>query len=85
MGTGVALGATRLTPAKLQGRSDPRLSAAQPDIQLSDDDMKEIMNGWRNDPEKWLSHGNVAKLAELAGGQSHELVERRFGTGSSSS
>ena len=52
---------------KLQERSDPRVSAAQLNTQLSANDMKEIMNNWRNTPTLWMKADNLAMLTNLWG------------------
>jgi hypothetical protein len=64
---------------KLQERNDPRVSAAQPDIQFSDNDMQEIMNGWRNNPSTWMNEDKLETLDTLQGQQHHKFVKSRFG------
>ena len=48
-------------------------------LKFTEDDMKEIMNCWRNGPEGWMNPGNVFKLAKLTGCQRHDFVKSRFG------
>ena len=50
---------------KLQEKGDSRVSAAQPDIELSDDGMKDIMKNWRNTPTLWMKGDNLEMLNNL--------------------
>ena len=64
---------------RLQQRKDARVSAAQPDIQFFDDDMREIMNSWRSNPRMWMKVHNLAILDSLWGSPRHDFVKSRFG------
>ncbi len=63
---------------RLQRRTDPRVSAAQPDIQFSDNDMTIIMNEWRTTPEKWMQAASFQKLQNLFGQQRHNTIKSSF-------
>ena len=63
---------------KLQQRRDPRISAAQPDIQFSENDMKEIMNSWRNDPQKWMHPNHLGEFWNMTNAQRHNFGKSRF-------
>ena len=64
---------------KRQNQKDARISAAQPDILFTDDDMKEIMNSWRLNPEKWMHPDNLARLKDMSGNAPHDFLKSRFG------
>ena len=63
---------------RLQRRTDPRVSAAQPDIQFSDNDMTIIMNEWRTTPDKWMQPASFQKLQNLFGQQRHNTIKSSF-------
>ena len=63
---------------KLMLRKDPRVSAAQPDIIFSNQDMIDILNEWRATPEKWMKAVNLEKLPHLAKQAKHQAVKGSF-------
>ena len=68
-----------LTYVSFKKKGGSRISAAQPDIEFSDNDMIEIMNSWRNTPTLWMKGDNLEKLNNLWGPQRHDYVKSRFG------
>ena len=60
--------------------NDQRSSAAQLDMrEFSDDDMKEIMNSWRNNPQTWMRRPHkFEKLKDLRVGDRHKFIKSRF-------
>ena len=64
---------------RLQGRNDPRLSAAQPELVFSDTDMQEIMNDWKRVPKNWMHPDSLSHLEGLPGPKRHDFVKSRFG------
>ena len=41
--------------------------------------MKEIMNSWRLNPEKWMHPDNLARLKDMSGNAPHDFLKSRFG------
>ena len=68
-----------LTYVSFKKKGGSRISAAQPDIEFSDNDMIEIMNSWRNTPTLWMKGDNLEMLNNLWGPQRHDYVKSRFG------
>ena len=63
---------------KLMLRKDPRISAAQPDTTFSDEDMKIIMNQWRDTPENWMQPAKFETLPGLSNKQRHQAIKSSF-------
>ena len=49
------------------------------DQQFTDDDMKKIMNTWRNNTEIWMQPDNLARLPKMKNAVRHDFVKNRFG------
>ena len=49
------------------------------DQQFTDDDMKNIMNTWRNNTEIWMQPDNLARLPKMKNAVRHDFVKTRFG------
>ena len=49
------------------------------DQQFTDDDMKKIMNTWRNNTEIWMQPDNLARLPKMKNAVRHDFVKHRFG------
>ena len=68
--------------ARLAAKNDPR--AASPDtLEFSTDDMKEVMNTWRQQPETWMDPASLTNLQAgfCFGNQDiHEACKSRFDT-----
>ena len=63
-----------------QNHVEKNAGAVQPDAIFSDDDMKEIMNSWRNSPSLWMDPKNIAALDRLQHSRKHDFVKKRFST-----
>ena len=55
-----------------------KFRAAQPDNHLADNDMRRIMNDWRNNPEIWMCPENLCRLNKMTGSSRHDFVKSRF-------
>jgi hypothetical protein len=49
------------------------------DRQFTDDDMKEIMNTWRKNPDMWMQADNLARLPGMKPTAHHDFLKSRFG------
>ena len=66
--------------ARLAARSDPR--AESPDtLFFSPDDLKEVMNTWRQHPQTWMDPASLTKVTAMTKQQDyHQACKSRFNT-----
>ena len=55
-----------------------RAWCSQPDAIFSDDDIKGIMNSWRNFPRLWMDPNKFASYQALVGTKKHNVLKSRF-------
>ena len=55
-----------------------RAWCSQPDAIFSDDDIKGIMNSWRNFPRLWMDPNKFASYEALVGPKKHNVLKSRF-------
>ena len=66
--------------ARLAYRNDARAQDAHALI-FDKDDMKEIMNEWRHQPQTWMDSKSLAKVNEIENRQAyHQACKKRFST-----
>ena len=63
---------------RVQRSMDPRVSAAQPDVQFSDTEMKIIMNELRTSQNKLMQPASFRKLRNLFGQQRQNIIKSSF-------
>ena len=66
--------------ARRASRNDARANLAHA-LVFNSDDMKEIMNEWRKQPQTWMDSKSLAKVNEIENRQAyHQACKKRFST-----
>ena len=62
---------------RLLQRQDPRASRGE-SLVFSDDDQKEALAAWRNEPQDWMKPENLAKLSSMTQQKRHQACRSKF-------
>jgi hypothetical protein len=65
--------------ARLASRNDPRANHGN-ELVFNDDDMKELLNNWRHEPETWMTQDTLTTLQNLPTQKKHQTTKSAFST-----